>query len=263
MYIRALLRITRLRYRDRDELLLKNIRETKLQPSYLPYSPAKASVREFEMAAPLAGGAAARRHQAHHLAVQVAGLAISIAVDTSAAGERTVQISVHDPLLGPAPDRAVQAELHLPPQPFEVPSSGSPASSAGEDGEPPLPVEAAYLERRIAAGGGLSARGRIRRGFLLGVADRRILIGQEMDRSLISPGDRLPGLRNTVYAILRGINCRDTWTRDLAVYIRLVGRTAEGTFAAGTVSRAFPTQSEATAYFLGSALPELPAERTQ
>ena len=193
-------------------------------------------------------------------------------------GEFTVHLQA---VVGPEQPRVVQVvvddSLTGPGQPVELSGAAEeardvpPPAAAAADPRPPaaeeVPGEVLALARRLSAAGEWTPERRIRRAYRLGVSDRVAADAaadgrRVLQEAYVSPIRGQPA----AYVVLRSRAGERVWTRDRAVYARLVLRgnpqsTLGEAFIDGTVSRALLTLAEAQAYVRGAGLAGLPEER--
>ena len=159
---------------------------------------------------------------------------------------------------GPTPSTPPPAAATAAPPASPPPTAAPPVLGAS----PPLLGSdrwslAAPFAQRLSPGGGLSAEARIQRAFDLGLADQKVVEGiLEGKRGIQTMVDALPGLRNSWFVILRSGDGSSLTATCSATYASHVKR--NGIFLAGTVSRAFASRAEATAYAIGAGRDSLP-----
>ena len=200
---------------------------------------------------------------AAQVAIQLAGLNIAIRVTG-----REIRVDVCDPQ---AVDTNIGAFLRLPEAPGPAPSSSPPRPTRGPGIPPPVdratqaPPECAHLARRLQTLDGLSPTQRLWRAYDLGRSDRQAVQDLEAGRRAFTastpPAARSrPGAYCVLHEPGTSTDSRAWWTRSQATYFAAVAP-AGGDFLADGISRGFPTQAEAEAYFRGAGGDGLPHEK--
>jgi hypothetical protein len=195
------------------------------------------------------------------LVVQLSGLNLNLTVVRGA--ERViVQVFVSDPVTGEQTSAQLSLPLSassdssLPASPAPTPEPSVPPPSA----VPPLPQEALLEVSRLRAITGHSPQQRVERAWELGFYDRSaVAASDEAERDIYQRGaDPLP-LANSYFVILRcpgtTVDC-PCLVQSKSLYHSLVRPGNQ--FRRGSVSRGFPTKTEARVYCLGVGLDGLP-----
>ena len=186
------------------------------------------------------------------ISVELAGLTIALSVIGSGAGRR-VSIVVTDPSQASAPAGATSL-----PAPEESHFHHSAGIELGAGSE--IPEHLLDFVRRIGAYPPTTAADRIRSSYNFGCADRHTVDQKNNgERAYQREGLIKYGKKTALYVVLRPAVSYSpslpVWTRSYQTYLEITDHLAES-----SVSRAFASQAEASAYCYGAGLNGLPYE---
>ena len=198
------------------------------------------------------------------LTLDLAGIQLSASSGLNAAGQRIYTVNLSVPAAGPGrvgPPLRGEHPLRGPGEARadeEAPPEAAPQAPAGPGAEEALAPPAAVLALAgyLGAAKGASPEDRVSLAWRLGRSDAAAARGE---RPRQEPGGQRVGGRPACYAILAGPPVAPCWVADYRRYWRLVGGPAG--FDPTSVSRAFASQVEGRAYFLGAGLQGFPDQQ--